>query len=106
MSPSAAYPLFREALAGSNLRQALRLARELPTVRLDDAARLLSLMANDEMADAELFERAAVRWLNRFTSEVRGLNLQRVGAAVQALDVLDEDPQALAVLLELLLSRR
>jgi hypothetical protein len=85
-------------LAGGNLRQAMRLAKELPTVRLDDAARLLSLMVNDDMADADLFERAAVRWLNRFTAEVRGVNLHHVGAAVQALDV---DPQALAVLLEL-----
>lgn len=101
MPPSAPYPLFREALASGNLQQALRLAKELPTVRLDDAAKLLSLMANHEMADAELFERAAVRWLSRFTTEVRGLNLHRMGAAVQALDVVDEDPQALAVLLEL-----
>jgi hypothetical protein len=56
------YPLFREALAGRNLNQALRLARQLPDIRLADTARLLELMVSDEMADVELLERAALRW--------------------------------------------
>jgi hypothetical protein len=95
------YPMFREALAGGNLRHALRLARELPTVALGDAAKLLALMANDEHGSPELFERAAVRWLNRFTSEVKGVTLQHAATAVRALDELDEDAAALSTLLRL-----
>jgi hypothetical protein len=95
------YPLFREALAGGNLQQALRLARELPTIPLSDAGRLLSLMANDEQGDPDLFERAAIRWLSRFTSEQKGVTLEHVAVAVRALDELDQDPGALNTLLQL-----
>jgi hypothetical protein len=88
------YPMFREALAVGNLRHALRLAKELPTVALSDAAKLLALMANDEQGDPDRFERAAIRWLNRFTSEVKGVTLQHAAAAVRALDELDEGQSA------------
>jgi hypothetical protein len=71
------YPMFREALAGGNLRRALRLAKELSTVALGDAAKLLALMGIDEHSNPELFERAAVRWLSRFTREIKGVTLQQ-----------------------------
>ncbi len=95
------YPLFREALAGRNLHQALRLARELPTIPLTDAARLLQLMATDEMADADLYERAAIRWLQRYCGEAKHITLRDCMAAAAALDALDEQEDALEALLRL-----
>ena len=95
------FPLFREALAGRNLHHALRLARQLPTIPLADAARLLKLMATDEMGDADLYERATIRWLERYCREARGVTLAHARRAVEALDTLDQDGSALAELLRL-----
>jgi hypothetical protein len=59
---------------------------------------LLLLMVE---CDDPAFDPAAVRWINRFTSECRGVALTEVHAAVEALDELPA-PDANATLTALL----
>jgi hypothetical protein len=82
------YPIMRarldRALAEQDLTAFRRAAREFPdAVTLADALQVLLLMLE---SDDPAFDSAAVRWINRFTSECRGVALTEVHAAVEALD--------------------
>jgi hypothetical protein len=81
------HPIIRarldRALAAHDLSAFRSAAREFPSaVTLADALQVLLLML--EAHDAA-FDAAAVRWINRFTGECRGLALTEVDAAVEAL---------------------
>src|SRR5205809_7741636 len=57
---------FTRAVANGNLRGAEMAARELGRLGLDDALRLCLLLA---VQDPARFDRAALRWLERFLAE-------------------------------------
>jgi hypothetical protein len=101
------YPVIRarldRALAEHDLAAFRRAAREFPdAVTLADALQVLLLMLE---GDDPSFEPAAVRWINRFTGECRGVALTEVHAAVEALDALPA-PDASATLNALLKRHR
>jgi len=60
------YPIFAQALEAGSLKRVENLAREMPSIRLDDALRILELMARDRDPRCE---RAARRWLDRLAAE-------------------------------------
>jgi hypothetical protein len=80
-SQGTAHGRFSRALANRNLRGAESAARELGRLGLDDALGLCVLYR--QCAPAR-YERAAVRWLERFIAERRP-SLEEVGLAVGAL---------------------
>lgn len=86
------YALLTAAIAAGNLDHVRALVAEGVTVRLDDAARILALIAAEE---PDNFERAAVRWMARYVAE-KATTLDDVGAA---LDALTEMPMELPALL-------
>lgn len=90
--------MFRQALDAGNLPRVKQLAREMPSISLADAARILMLI---RLYEPESFERAAVRWMARFTRE-RAAGVDDLGKAVDALDLMREDPRATNALAELL----
>lgn len=57
---------FRRALDAGNAMTAYELAREVPRVTLEDALRLCLILAQ---AQDWRYERAAKRWLQRFSAE-------------------------------------
>jgi hypothetical protein len=65
-SQGTAHGRFTRALATRNLREAEIAARELGQLSLDDALKLCVLLAE---RDPPRFERAALRWLERFMAE-------------------------------------
>lgn len=73
-----AYPAFRAALDGRNLKRAIELARDMPPMRLDDALRVLLLMR--DQSDAR-YDAARVRWLGRFALEGQGTSVEDVQEA-------------------------
>jgi hypothetical protein len=91
------YPIVRarldRALAEHDLAGFRNAARELPgAVTLADGLHVLLMMLE---SDDPTFDSAAVRWINRFTGECRGVALTEVHAAVEALDGLpDADAHA------------
>lgn len=72
-SEGSAHTRFRRAIAVGNGSAAYAAATELPPLQLPDALALTLLLADDP----ELFERACVRWVARFTLEVRGVRCER-----------------------------
>ena len=91
------------ALAGGDLEAVRAAARDGPSVvTLADAVRVLMLMME---ADDPAYERAAVRWLARFTRECGGVTLGEVQAALEALEGLPM-PDAHATLITLLKRHR
>jgi hypothetical protein len=64
-------------------------ALELPQVRLDDALRIWLVFRD---GDPERYERAAVRWLGRFALEARGVTIDALRQAADALDAPPERP--------------
>jgi hypothetical protein len=91
------------ALAGGDLAAVRAAAQERPKiVTLADAVRVLLLMVE---ADDPAYERAAVRWLARFTSECGGVTLGEAQAALEALEALPS-PDAHATLAALLKRHR
>ena len=60
------YAELQRALKNGNLWVAEAAAREMPKVPLEDALRLVLLYAAKE---SEKFERAAMRWLERYLAE-------------------------------------
>jgi hypothetical protein len=94
LSPGPPHPLFRQALDSGDLRRVRALAGEMPSIHLADAARILGLIRRDEPAS---FDRAAVRWMARYATE-RARGVEDLGAAVDALDMMREDPGAAATL--------
>lgn len=65
----------------------LRAARELPQIALDDALRICLVLRG---GDPLRYERAAVRWLGRFALEARGVTIDDLRLAAEALEVLPE----------------
>lgn len=86
--------MFLAALQSGDLRRVRRIAAQLPTVSLSDAARILALIRTQE---PEQFERAAVRWMARYATE-RANSVDDLGRAVDVLDMMREDPGAYATL--------
>jgi hypothetical protein len=84
-SDGSAYSRFRRALDTGNELLVIATARELPQVSLADALRVVLLFRDGE---ADRYERACVRWLGRFALEARGVTIDAVRAAAEALDVL------------------
>jgi hypothetical protein len=81
------YTRFRRALSSGNELLVLATARELPTIALDDALQICLVLRN---GDPARFERAAVRWLGRFALEGRGVSIDELRAAADALDTLPD----------------
>lgn len=85
------------ALRDGDLDRALTASRELPRVGLQDAARLLYLMARNR---DRRYPRAAARWLSRFATEVRDATPERLSRVADALaDLEHADAEAAEVLL-------
>lgn len=82
-----AYARFRRALATGNEALVLAAARELPQIALNDALRICLVLRG---ADPVRYERAAVRWLGRFALEARGVTIEDLRLAADALDALPE----------------
>ena len=88
-SDGSAYARFRRALETGNELLVVTAARELPRIELEDALRICLVLRDGE---PERYERAAVRWLGRFALEARGVTIDALRAAADALDVLPERP--------------
>ena len=65
-SEGTAHGRFTRAIASKNLREAEMAARELGGLSLEDALKLCVILAE---GDPPRFERAALRWLERFIAE-------------------------------------
>lgn len=90
-SQGSAYVRFRRALETGNELLVIATARELPRVPLDDALRICLLIRG---GDPDRYERAAVRWLGRFALEARGITIQALRQAADALAALPDQPTA------------
>jgi hypothetical protein len=92
-SDGSAYTRFRRALETGNEHLVIAAAKELPRVALDDALEICLVFRD---GDPERYERAAVRWLGRFALEARGVTIEVLRAAADALDALPEHaPEAM-----------
>lgn len=60
------YPIFAQALEAGSLKRVENIARDMPSIRLGDALRIVELMARDR---DPRYERAARRWLDRLAAE-------------------------------------
>jgi len=101
-SPGPAYAAFRSALNSGNLDRIRRTARELPSVRLEDALRICVAYRHDP----DLYERAAIRWLGRFCLEARGVGIEDIYQVAEALEQLPDHPERTAEQLDRLIRRR
>jgi hypothetical protein len=90
-SDGSAYTRFRRALEAGNELLVIAAARELPHISLDDALRICLVFRN---GDRQRYERAAVRWLGRFALEARGVTIDTLRAAADALSQLPRDAPA------------
>jgi hypothetical protein len=79
------YSRFRRALQTGNEALVTAAALELPRVALDDALRICLVLRG---GDPARYERAAVRWLGRFALEARGVTIDDLRLAAEALDAL------------------
>ena len=86
-SDGSPYARFRRALATENEHLILAAARELPQIALNDALRICLVLRD---GDPDRYERAAVRWLGRFALEARGVTIDDLRRAADALDTLPE----------------
>ena len=86
-SDGSAYARFRRALNTGNKTLVIAAARELPHVDLNDALRICLVLRD---GDPEQYERAAVRWLGRFALEARGVTIDALRLAADALDALPD----------------
>lgn len=86
-SEGSAYSRFRRALDTGNELLVIATARDLPQVSLPDALRVVLLFRDGE---PERYERACVRWLGRFALEARGVSIEALRSAAEALEVLPE----------------
>jgi hypothetical protein len=98
MSDGSPYTRFRVALESGNETLVTTAALELPYIALEDALRIC-LVYRD--GDPDRYERAAVRWLGRFALEARGVTIDALRSAAEALDTL---PQRAAQAMEQLQS--
>jgi hypothetical protein len=90
-SDGSAYTRFRRALDAGNELLVIAAARELPHISLDDALRICLVFRT---GDRQRYERAAVRWLGRFALEARGVTIDTLRAAADALNQLPRDAPA------------
>lgn len=86
-SEGSPYQRFRRALETGNAALVTSTALELPRVALDDALRICLVLRG---GNPERYERAAVRWLGRFALEARGVTIDDLREAAEALDALPE----------------
>jgi hypothetical protein len=84
-SDGSPYSRFRRALQSGNELLVLATARELPRIALDDALRICLVLRD---GDEDRYERAAVRWLGRFALEAKGVTIDDIRLAAEALDAL------------------
>ncbi|MBV8989180.1 MAG: hypothetical protein JO372_11550 [Solirubrobacterales bacterium] len=80
---------FRRALETGNPALVTAAALELPRIALDDALRICLVLRGE---DSARYERAAVRWLGRFALEARGVTIDDLRRAADALDSLPGQP--------------
>lgn len=84
------------ALADGDLGRALTAGRELPRVGLQDAAKILFLMARNH---DRRYPKAAARWLSRFASEISDVTPEQLAQVADALaDLEHADPDAAELL--------
>lgn len=88
--------IFRRALIHGNLALALDTARELPHVGLEDALRLVVLMATKRDRN---YDGAAARFAQRVISE-RRLSVDDARRVLALVEVLPTAPDAIAVALQ------
>jgi hypothetical protein len=96
-SHSSAARRFRRALASGNPRLVRSAAAELPVIGIAEAAAILLVI---ERTEPETFERTALRWLARLTTEGPHVDLSCVAQAAIALEALPHEPAARATLAE------
>jgi hypothetical protein len=99
MSAGAAHAAFRRALGRRHLAQALAAAHDLPVISLADALELVLLAAD---RDPPTYDRAAARWLARYTLDQRNVDLAETGLAHAALTAIRNTTRRRAGLLLLL----
>ena len=90
-SNGSAYTRFRRALGTGNLNLIRAAAAELPRVSLPDALEVCLLLRDQ---DQSRFEKAAVRWLGRFSLEARDVTISAIETAAAALRLLPQRPEA------------
>lgn len=93
------YALFRRALLTRSMTQIDAAARALPRIGLEDALRILVVMA--EKRDPR-YERAAARWAARADLEL-GLGVDESRRVLALVELLPEAPEAFAVRLRMVL---
>jgi hypothetical protein len=87
----------RRALGDGDLGRAMTASKELPRVGLQDAAKLLFLMARNR---DRRYPRAAARWLSRFAAETKDVTPDQLSRVADALaDLQQADMNAVEVLL-------
>lgn len=84
------YANFRRALLGGNLTIITAAAAELDEIGLEDALRILVVMAR---ANDPRYERAGAKWAARLTAEKR-LDLTQSRQAISLVEVLPDAPEA------------
>jgi hypothetical protein len=97
------YAQFQRALKTGNAHLALAAAADLRHIDLADALSLVLLIRDD---DALRYERAAVRWLSRYTAEDRQLRLAEARELVDLLAAVGRHDQVAALRLERFLRAR
>lgn len=96
-SSSSASQRFRAALAIGNPRLVRSAAAELPDIGIAEAAAILLVV---ERTEPENYERTALRWLAKLSSEGQDVDLSCVAQAATALEALPHHPDARASLAE------
>ena len=96
-SSSSASQRFRRALASGNPRLVRSAAAELPDIGIAEAAAILLVV---ERTEPENYERTALRWLAKLSSEGQDVDLSCVAQAATALEALPHQPLAQAGLAE------
>ena len=91
------YAQFQRALKTGNAHLALAAAAEVRHVDLADALSLVLLIRDD---DPLRYERAAVRWLSRYTAEDRELRLAQARELVDMLAAVGRHDQVAKLRLE------
>jgi len=90
------YARFQRALATGNLNVIRSAAAELPRIGVAEAAAILLVILR---AEPQQYERAAVRWIGRLCMERTRVDLEDLGRAAAALDLLPLRPAAARPLL-------
>jgi hypothetical protein len=97
------YAKFQRALKTGNAHLALAAAAELRHIDLADALSLVLLIRD---GDPLQYERAAVRWLSRYTAEDRQLRLAEARELVDMLDGVGRHDEVAGLRLERFLRSR